>query len=206
MKIITREILPFQEKDFFFSIRDKIDYIKLIINSARIIIINLDLTDENSTCSLKLIKDKMSRLFFYNDSNFFSVSFPFHVIELISGEIEIKTYSGKILDNKNISTIHSIINNEQFRINPSPIDFLMESTNYDLLSFSLLEEIMFFEPAYVRYDYDLQNENGKLHPKHHLDINYSSYCTYKFGINKGIDTSHFENILNINTECSFIND
>lgn len=74
------------------------------------------------------------------------------------------------------------------------------------LGLSLLEEILRFEPSYIRYDNDPYNENGKLHPLHHLDINYSTYGTFKIGFNNSISSNYFENFQNTNTDCSYIAD
>jgi hypothetical protein len=206
VKTITRGVLPFQEKEIFIVLRDKIDYVKLLAYSARILLLNYDTTGIKTNGSLKLIIDKMSRVFFYREDKCFSVSFPFNVLIDEENVLEITTYSGKKVDSQNISSILSIINDEQFRLNPSPIDFWIETSSVDSLGFALLEEMLQFEPAYIRYDVDPKNENGKLHPLHHLDVNYSSYGTYKLGLSDQIEGDYFENILDINTECSFVID
>ena len=70
----------------------------------------------------------------------------------------------------------------------------------------LLEEMLSFEPGYIRYDIDEQNENGTLHPLHHLDVNYSAYGAYKIGLNAKLVNGYFENILDISTDCCFLSD
>ncbi len=203
MKLVNRNILSFQENDFFFPIRDKIDYAKLIIYSARLLILNLP-NDIQSDCKLKLLIDKMSRIFYYKKDKFFSVSFPFTVI--IDGDeiSEITTYSGIVVDSKLLSSATAILLNSDFRLNPSPMNFWVESDSSEVDALCFLEEIFQFEPAYVRYDKDEANENGKLHPLHHLDINYSSYSTYKLGLDLEIIEANFESILNITSNCLFL--
>ncbi|TCD26321.1 hypothetical protein EZ456_13560 [Pedobacter psychrodurus] len=203
MKLVNRNILSFQENDFFFPIRDKIDYAKLIIYSARLLILNLP-NDIQSDCKLKLLIDKMSRIFYYKKDKFFSVSFPFTVI--IDGDeiLDITTYSGIIVDSKLLSSARAILLNSDFRLNPSPMNFWVESDSSEVDALCFLEEIFQFEPAYVRYDKDEANENGKLHPLHHLDINYSSYSTYKLGLDLEIIEANFESILNITSNCLFL--
>lgn len=145
----------------------------------------------------------MSRLFFYKGNQFFSVSFPFTVIISEDKVLEIRTYSGRNVTNENISSAISVLNNERFKLKPSPVEFMFELSD-DEPGLYLLEEIFLFEPSYIRYDIDPKNENGKLHPLIHFDINYSSYGTYKIGLEKNINDVEFENILNILTECLYL--
>ncbi len=174
--------------------------------SARNLLLEYDLAGAVATSKMKLIIDKMSRLFFYKKDKYFSVSFPFSVRTEENQLTEIASYSGKKVDFRSISAVMSILDNEHFRINPSPIDFYIESSRIDSIGLSLLEEIFQFEPSYIRYDKDSDNENGKLHPLYHVDINYSTYGTYKLGFDDGITTGYLENLINVNTECSFIKD
>lgn len=206
MKVINRDILPFQENNFFSPIRDKIDYARLITYSTCILLLEYEAGNMVINCKMKLIIDKMSRLFFYKDNKFFSVSFPFLVQSRGNKVIEISSYKGRKVDNQSISDIVSILDDEQFKLNPSLIDYYIESNILKVNGSSLLEEIFQFEPTYIRFDSDPINENGKLHPLFHLDINYSSYGTYKFGLNNAIVGDYFENLLNISTECAYLTD
>lgn len=206
MKIVTKDILPFQENDYFTPLRSKTDYAKLVMLSARNLLLEYDLAGAMSTSKMKLIVDKMSRLFFYKEDKYFSVSFPFS-IQMSGDQItEIASYSGRKVDFRSISSVISILDSEHFKINPSPIDFYIESHRADSLGLSLLEEIFQFEPSYIRYDKDLENEKGKFHPLHHVDINYSTSGTYKLGLDNAITTDYIENLINVNTECSYIRD
>ena len=67
MKIIEKGILPFQEKDFFLPIRDKEDYVRLILNSLQYILIGNDIEEvklDDCNSKMKIVIDRMSRLFF----------------------------------------------------------------------------------------------------------------------------------------------
>lgn len=206
MKIVSRDIFVFQEKDFFSPIRDKVDYARLLVLTARKLILNIEPASITATCSLKLIVDKMSRVFFYQEDKYFSVAFPFTTIVDRRGNITLTSYAGKRIDSKNISAVIAILDNVQFRLNPSLIDFYIDPNGIESDGLFLLEEIFQFEPSYIRFDLDPVLQNGKLHPLNHLDINYSQYSTYKLGLKETITKKYFENLQNINTECSFVID
>jgi hypothetical protein len=205
VKIIEHKILPFQEKDLFSPLRNKVDYAKLLVLSARILLLDYE-SQIPSSSNMKLVIEKMNRLFFYKEGKYFSISFPFNV--LFDGDkiISITSYSGREVDSKSISAVISILDNQQFMMNPSLIDFYIEPFDIDSSGLFLLEEIFQFEPSYIRYDHDIERENGKLHPLHHLDVNYSTYGTFKIGLNKAITHQYFEDLQNINTECCYIID
>ena len=206
MKVIERAILSFQENDFFSPIRTKIDYAKVLVLAARSLLLNIPGDKQQNESKLKLVVDKMSRMFFYKDTKYFSISFPLNMVISGSEVVEITTYSGKLVDNKSISAVISILNSSHFLLNPSLIDFYIEPYDIESVGVFLLEEIFQFEPSYIRYDHDPENVNGKLHPIDHIDINYSQYSTYKLGLNQTITHDYFENIQNVRTDCSFIID
>ena len=206
MKTIDKLIPKFQEDIFFSAIRDKRDFAKLLAISARNLLIDFtEFQTLEATCTMKLVVDKMSRMFYFKDGKYFSISFPFIVL-ISDGQVtEISTFTGKKVDNKSISAIISILEEEQFQLNPSLLDIYIASNDLSFIGIELLEEIFQSEPCYIRYDNDPTNENGNLHPLHHLDINYSSYGTYKVGLSDVIPIKNFEDVLNINTNCSFLN-
>ncbi len=205
MKTVDKLIPKFQEDLFFSAIRDKKDFAKLLAVSARNLLLDFsEFKTIDSSCTMKLVVDKMSRLFYFKNEKYFSICFPFLVLISDGQVIEITTFTGKKVDNKSISAIISILDEEQFQLNPSLLDLYIASNDLSSLGIELLEEIFQSEPGYIRYDNDSKNENGNLHPLHHLDINYSSYGTYKVGLSKIIPITNFEDVLNINTDCSFL--
>lgn len=61
------------------------------------------------------------------------------------------------------------------------------------------------EYGYVRYDYDQEHCNGNLHPLNHLDVNFSSNVQYKLGLENTINLDTFIDILDLKTDCYFLN-
>lgn len=203
MKTISRKILSFQEDSFFFPIRHKPDYAILVAHSIRQLLMDDD-EGEETPSSMKLIIDKMSRLFFYKENRFYSVAFPFTITTDGNTVSSITSRLGVTIDNKSVSSIISILKSKEFQTNPSLIDLYIEPSGIEMTGISLLEEIFQFEPSYVRYDIDPERVNGKIHPLHHLDINYSQPGTFKLGFIKEINTLNFEDIHNTKTECYFL--
>lgn len=207
MKIIQKSIPKFQASIFFSPIREKTDFIMVLLQSMKILLLPEELTKQSKDIDymMKLVIDKMSRLFFYENLKYYSISFPFFISYDFNNYIKISTYSGKELTNKNISDIISILNSYEFSLNKSLIDYSIEpNSDIDFQSISILEEMFMLEPSYIRYDYDQDNENGNIHPLNHLDLNYSQYSTFKLGLTETIDKDFFENIQNIKTDCLFL--
>src|SRR5690606_19360766 len=107
VKTFERLIPPFQENDFFRPIRNKLDYAHVILEAAKLLILDIDTTGMRCTSGFKLIVDKMSRLFFLRERKYYSIAFPMTVTEY-KGRIEIRTYSGGAVNNENISAATSV--------------------------------------------------------------------------------------------------
>lgn len=209
MKILKRDILTFQEDDFFRPIRDKSAYARLVVCTAKHLLFHHSDTTSSkvSSCCMKLIIDRMSRVFYYNENKYFSIAFPLFVYTEESNITEIKTYSGSLLDFSMISSIIAILDSKEYKTYHSLLGYQVEPNNKEEeKGLYILEEIMQFEPSYLRYDNDPKNENGNLHPLNHIDINYSQHGTFKLGLKKTIDRDYFENLQNTKTDCSFLED
>jgi hypothetical protein len=204
MKNIIRSIPRYEVDNIFGPVRDKLDYVRLITKAANLLLLNFEIEHERTEGYLSMKKDKMSRMFFYRKDRVFSVSFPFHVD--VEGEqvIGVFTQSGLELNSESIACLNSVLNNETYNLKTSIGWSLLDAPSEDLLGFSLLEEIVMFEPGYIRYDCDETNENGSLHPLNHLDINYSQYGSFKLGLYDPIDQVFFEDILDLKTACAYL--
>jgi hypothetical protein len=204
LKKIEKNIPSFYEDFFFRPLRAKIDFARVILHTSRLLLLDHDFESDDCNSTLTLSIDKMNRLFFYKEDKFFSISYPFN-ITFLEGKIHgIKTYTGDVINNRNISGAISIIDNDQFKLSPFPTDFLLGSDSEKLMGLDILEKIFSFEPAYVRFDHDPKQANKSLHPLNHLDINYSTYGSFKVGTNTKISKGDFEDIFQQSTDCHFI--
>lgn len=75
-----------------------------------------------------------------------------------------------------------------------------EDLSYE--TFFLFEHFLFFEWGYVRFDHDPSHAKGRIHPMDHLDINFTTYSTYKLELKKMVDVNDIVNMINKKTDCA----
>jgi len=157
--------------------------------------------------------DKMSRIFFISENKIYSLAFPFKVV-LINEEYSF--YINWKLCNQSISwNIKSIILDEKYE-SESLLVFIEDiyeiEENIESDFWKILKDIMTYEDAYIRYDFDpITNQKFKdlwiehQHPLNHYDIFYSNKWTFKIWLKSKVSDSEFLNLLNLNTDCDYIN-
>lgn len=185
-------------------------YISLILDVAEFILTNLSSYSEvvinKTNITLDSIVVFQDRLYcFINKDKFFSVNFPVRI-------------------NENQNTIH--FGNAQLtiaaisRLKSSLKDIVqglcngnttIEDVNSQLTpglsqnELRFMERLLSVESGYVRYDYDEDNHNGRVHPLNHLDFNYSC-AKYKIGLYKRLTPYEFLMIFGRENkdECVFL--
>lgn len=196
-----------RQVDLLFSpIREKVDVIRLVMNIVKIMLINDDLPANRCRGELVLHVSSMSRVFLFTDKKFFSLNFPFKVY---TDEKVLKFSSVYCddVDNKVTSDILAIFNGQDRGRGEDIYAFaeaVLETEDSSGDFWGLVREMMLFEDGYLRYDHDPVRANGRHHPLHHLDICYSSATTYKLGLNAALKEAAFEDLLNLETECRFL--
>ena len=191
---------------FFFIIRTKFDVINVLMQSIKYMLIYDYTTRTKITGKIILKVDKMSRIFFFTEKKYFSISFPFNVIE--NNGIKFSSKQISDIDNEITSEIVSLLKcNEGNSINCiyEFIEPLLEFTSKNEYIGTLINELIFNEDGYLRYDCDEIHQNAKIHPLHHYDIFYSNHSTFKIGLTDNIEHEKIIDLVNINTDCHFIN-
>jgi len=200
------------------SIRHRLDIINIIISACEMIVsnqfLNLKDIDELEGNYPFILINSASRLYIFEDNKFFSVSFPFQIsaeksqvsflnVPITSGILSIVSYVFKEFDERKsiVELIETMFDNEEYTSLLKDEQQIIEELTLCLLS---------YETGYIRYDYDPENYkkyklNGKpnLHPLNHLDINFTSNATYKFGIKNLMDIKEFLDCLSPTTDCWF---
>jgi len=214
MKIYEFKLNEAYLKRFFpeSRVKSKAQIIEILMESINYMMLNPNVADDKIQGKIILIKDKMSRLFFFKDKKYYSIVFPFFVT------YDDGTYSfsfkNKIdIDGQLSSKIISIINCNDFKSDCS-IDFfspICEEEQCDENFWLFLRELLLMEDGYVRYDFDQENydkfkkmgEEHK-HPLNHYDLFYSNDVTFKIGLEKTLTEDEFINFMNINTNCLYL--
>lgn len=199
-------------EQFCKPIRGKQDVVSFVLYVVNLLIIAREESYVSGTIWIK--KEKMSRVFCFMEKKYFSTVFPFEV-ECNNAE-EVKVYDpvwDMEIDFRKIVLLERMLKEIDFK--EKTIDSIIESAYLDVADdgytneeidkcFRLILRLMSMELGYIRYDYDPEHVNGNLHPLHHLDINYSSKGTYKLGMNGKINDDEFVDMLDIKTECRYV--
>jgi len=204
------------------AIRDKFTLISLLLN----IYTKEFLSEEEKSYNLKIIfqdEKRSSRIFLKENGNLQIQSFhsPFKIIEN-NDEYELRLESSIItsyISSVEISFLKTFFNKvDTFYTNMesfyeaflSTIDSFSENDNSYISDakqadyWKMILYLIEFEPGYMRYDFDEKNDNGKIHPLHHLDINYSNNATYKLGLEAKLTPELFLDLINKETDCFFL--
>lgn len=194
----------------------KSQIIKILLETTRYILNNLPCQINNrGEPEIILLVDKMSRLFFISEYKTYSIVFPFKINYDTDGNKFTIYYENHKIDSRLLSNMITIISDSKFEVTSllGFIDFLdgEDIISEDDESWFILKELILKEDGYIRYDidsngYEIAKEKGApdRHPLHHLDLFYSNNSTFKIGLKNELTTDHFIDLLNIKTDCKYI--
>lgn len=152
---------------------------------------------------LVLKRDKMSRIFYFSEKKYLSLSVPLG-ISLTNSNMPSFHYDGYTIDSEMWSKIieRSNFDNDEwmdddwFLNYPTSIDPAFRRFE------NLYRHLLGAEYGYVRYDYDLAGYREAVakkkehhHPLHHCDIHLASESTFKIGLKGKISELQFIEIL-----------
>jgi len=215
MKKYKFDISTSQLEKFFPKerIKTKAQVIEILMETIRYILLNNSVPKEESSGTLVLNIDRMSRLFFFKEDKYFSIVFPFYTFEE-DGKFNFSFQNKIDITSQLISKVISIIKCDEFKEKCS-LDFVSPICEYeeqcDENFWIFLRELLLMEDGYLRYDYDLEEyEKAKkrgeehIHPLNHYDLFYSSDASFKIGLKKGLLQDEFIDLLNTKTNCKYL--
>jgi hypothetical protein len=208
MKFFEFSIDQFQVKKLFQPIRKKSDVIELWMNTIKLFLVYTPTSVSQKKGTVKLVVSKMNRIFYETDKKIFSLNFPFSVSET-NGKFLFRNHHCSDIDSAITSEVLSLINTHGIFSANGILDFfepLFESCAIDPEIWEFMKELLLSEEGYVRYDHDLEQQNGHLHPINHLDIFYSSSSTFKIGLRNTVTIDELTDIFNSLTECQYLSD
>lgn len=188
-------------------IRDSIDVILLLIETFQYI--QWKTPNNTITDSIKIIVNKMNRIFFIEEKKFFSVVMPFYICENSEGNLELYD-SDVIINSKYLAILLSIFKRmkEDYNFDLTKYEEYLDDEGLEAEELIDLKRIvfklLFSEYGYLRYEDDQQHENGDVHPRYHIDVNYSDPGVYKLGLKARIDFDWFRDFLDTTTQCKYI--
>jgi hypothetical protein len=215
MKKYKFDISTSQLEKFFPEerVKTKAQIIEILMETIRYISLNNSVPKEESSGTLVLNIDRMSRLFFFKEDKYFSIVFPFYTFEE-DGKFNFSFQNKIDITSQLISKVISIIKCDEFKEKCS-LDFVSPICEYeeqcDENFWIFLRELLLMEDGYLRYDYDLKEyEKAKkrgeenIHPLHHYDLFYSSNASFKIGLKKELLQDEFIDLLNTRTDCKYL--
>ncbi|MFR7760818.1 MAG: hypothetical protein ACLU1X_07610 [Peptoniphilus grossensis] len=199
----------------FNSIRSKKDIILLLLESIKNLMIysnniiefnDVDIINNEDEMKIVIYIDKMKRIFYCTKNKVQSICFPFSVF--MNNQIKFYYHSEEI-NYKYISVLVRVFSASNMNNSLNLIDSLLNDEEYSNSSEceqNYLEELILFlstfEDGYLRFDFDdIENEDEKYHPLHHIDFYYSNSNTFKLGIMDKISLKKSIEIIDINKKC-----
>lgn len=192
-------------------LRSKQDAILLLLYTIRMFDVD-EFLPENEKVRVNISINKMNRIFYILDNKIFSMQFPF-CLE-IKDEKLIRVYDvGTGIDITPVVISKLIGLFEKSNLGDFTLDSFFDEVMYsesDLQNvkveqiWQIVKHISTYDLGYIRYDYDEEHHKELLHPLYHLDVCLDTAATYKIGLKKSITQDEFKDILDITTNCVFL--
>lgn len=192
--------------DYFKPLRTKIEIIELLMKSIKFILVDKPVDEDRKVGEIVLVVAKMSRLFYFSEEKYFSIAFPFSVIEN-GNYLEFTSSTVPFVDSKVTSDVLGVLAKSGAFEQDCAFEFvepIVEISDQEQLFWPFLLNLFMYEDGYIRYDYDVEHHNGSLHPLNHFDFFYSSISTCKVGLNERLNNQIFIDFLHTETDCRFI--
>ncbi|WP_051690102.1 hypothetical protein [Halomonas alkaliantarctica] len=199
-----------QTKFLFSPIRNKKDLIDVLLQAVKVMLIGNDAPEDKAVSKMVLVVDKMSRLFFCSDEKIFSINFPFLVDLSKDGSACFYSKQGFPVDSRATSLFMSVFNEHIYGVSDveefaySVIDVNEEYSGQLNDFWIFFKEVVLFEDGYLRFDYDTERQDERLHPLSHVDVYYSNSNTFKIGLYSRIDFDGFFDIINVGSEVYYM--
>ncbi|WZL88278.1 hypothetical protein VS868_11795 [Salinimicrobium sp. 3283s] len=216
MKRYEFEVKEFDLQLFFpeHRLKHKTHLINILLEACRFMLVQKPSENVESENKIVLNIDKMSRIFFFRKNKYYTIFFPFNVLEEEENDISFNYKNILNIDSESISALITIIKDDQFNSSScldfaDPIDSL--ENQLDSNFWIVLRDLIFAEEGYLRYDVDLEGwkkakekEKEHTHPEHHFDIFYTNTTSVKFGLVQKLLENEFIESVNIQSDCLYL--
>ncbi|SUZ34069.1 hypothetical protein ROE7235_03851 [Roseibaca ekhonensis] len=206
MKELSFKLDEYQLGALFQPFRKKPNIVLFWMEAIKLISSYVPPSSEDSAGELLVQYGKMRRIIVYSKSKAFSTAFPFSISD-VDGVIKFSLSSGIEITSRISSEVVSFFSTGKAFGNDEALGLLddleQSSSDPDTL-WRVLGELIQSDDGYIRFDHDPERENGDLHPLNHLDIFYSQSATFKIGLRRKYKVVQMIDILDINSNCSFL--
>lgn len=79
-----------------------------------------------------------------------------------------------------------------------------EEENIDVAAMRLFDYMRSCEAGYLRYDDDPEREQALIHPRYHIDVNYTPTISYKLGLARGVGIGDMAQLLAEDKKCAYV--
>ena len=193
--------IPRYHIDGFVSVRDSYDNILNILNFIETVNnCNHHMTDDENNIDLAIFTGDCSRLLVKKEDGYYTMSMPFQIIDhgdTISFNLN---YVNLAITNQFISIMRSCVTLCK-TVGHSSEDIILSIC--ESYSVELSDAVMYHDTfsmlasqdhGYFRFDDDLPNSNGRVHPRYHFDFYMNNATSVKFGIGTNINFDFFKNL------------
>ena len=79
-----------------------------------------------------------------------------------------------------------------------------EEENIDVAAMRLFDYMRSCEAGYLRYDDDPERVQALVHPRYHIDVNYTPMISYKLGLGEGFCIDDMAQLLDEHKKCAYV--
>ena len=204
---------PHYRTMLFKPVRSGRDCINLLVTILRFIYNYKTLNVKDSRMQLIIHVSKNSRVILLDDSHkVSSLTFPFTITEDENGYAIRSSATGDLNEDllEEVNTILGLNSAfgkvEQGGDLSSIADAIMDMDAPDPRIWSFVTELLLAETGYMRVETDPDNENGQIHPLHHIDIFCTQPAKVKLGLHDPMNEQQILDMLDLETPCHYLSD
>ncbi len=194
--------IPSHHMDGFYPVRHSFDNFKNILKVAEIVNTSSHclVGEDGLGFDLAIFTGEYKRVLIKKIDGYFSMSIPFQIVEngnhiSFSYDFIEENVSGMF-----ISIMRNIITTSSGGVSHEDVILSL----VDDFSLSVLDAIKYYDSfvflisddhGYFRFDDDVANENGDVHPRYHVDVFYKNTTSIKIGYNKNDELNCFYSLV-----------
>lgn len=209
-------IYEHQERDFFNMVKSMFGFLK---RKAKVLEILMSYWQGNRDIRTPYvcIDDELGRVFIVGKDGKKIISFGFEYIVILAQEdvndsanyvAGVKYKYGNVTLSA-LSGVQSILSYLERGLVYDPyweqnLVEDIEEDNIDVAAIRLFDYMRSCEAGYLRYDDDIERTRALVHPRYHIDVNYTPSISYKLGLGVEMGIDDMAQLLDKNKKCAYV--